>query len=76
MVREVLIRSDLPPVQGPSSHGVKAGDWAFTAGMLPLAADSTIVAPRPGSLMLRRNRRVVCRACRVCSKRSTFRSLR
>jgi len=48
MAREVLIRSDLPPVQGPSSHGVKAGDWAFTAGMLPLAADSTIVGTSPG----------------------------
>ncbi len=48
MAREVLTRSDLPPVQGPSSHGVKAGDWAFTAGMLPLAADSTIVGTSPG----------------------------
>ena len=48
MAREVLIRSDLPPVQGPSSHGVKAGDWAFTAGMLPLAADSIIVGTSPG----------------------------
>ena len=48
MAREVLIRSDLPPVQGPSSHGVKADGWAFTAGILPLAADSTIVGTSPG----------------------------
>jgi 2-iminobutanoate/2-iminopropanoate deaminase len=48
MAIEKIESKELPKIDWPMSHAVKAGDWLFTSAMLPLNSSATVVGKTPG----------------------------